>query len=418
MTVTEQAPSTQPITRPYTPPRLPAAQAGPEDEELVSRAADLVPLLSRHAAETERLRRLPDAVIDALQTAGLLRITIPRRFGGYQVSLETKVRVAAELARGCGSTSWTVSLINVCNWFTALYPERAQQDVWGNDPDARVAGVFTPGGDVRRVDGGQVVSGEWAWASGSLHANWAVIGIPMLGDDGTPVDAGLALVPMADLSIKDTWYTVGMRGTGSNTLVAQDVFIPDYRVMSFTRAFEGAYPREDNSDASYRSAFMPYATAILVGPQLGLARAAFDLVLAKSARRGIAYTVYQRQTDSPGFRFAMAEAALRIDGAYLHALRVIRDIDTQAANGPYPDYLARAHARAGISHAIKEAREAIRILVSAHGASSFAEVNDLQRIWRDSEVASRHAIASPETNADLFGSALVGLPEHNVTALV
>src|ERR1700678_2605785 len=188
------------------------------------------------------------------------------------------------------------------------------------------------------------------------------------------------------------------------------VFIPDYRVMSFTKAFEGSYPREDKDEALYRSAFMLYATAILAGPQLGLARAAFDLVLAKPARRGIAYTVYQRQTDSPGFRLAMAEAALRIVGAYLHALRVIREIDASAAHGPYPDYLARAHARAGISHAVKEAREAIRILVSAHGASSFAETNDLQRIWRDAEVASRHAIVSPETNADLFGSALVGLP--------
>lgn len=418
MTLTEQVPPTQPVTRPYTPPCLPAAQAGPEAEELVGRAAALVPLLAKHAPETEKLRRLPDAVVDALQTAGLLRITVPRRFGGYQVSLETKVRVAAELGRGCGSTSWTVSLINVCNWFTALFPERAQQDVWGNHPDAKVAGVFTPGGDVRRAEGGQVVSGEWAWASGSLHADWAVIGIPMLDEAGQPADAGLALVPMTDLSIKDTWFTVGMRGTGSNTLVARDVFVPDYRVMSFTRAFQGEYPRENAGDAAYRSAFMPYATAILVGPQLGLARAAFDLVLAKSPRRGIAYTVYERQTDAPAFRLAMAEAALRIDGAYLHAMSVIRDIDTRAAGGPYPDYLARAHARAGISYAIKEAREAIRILVSAHGASSFAEVNDLQRIWRDSEVASRHAIASPETNADLYGSALVGLPEHSVTALV
>jgi 3-hydroxy-9,10-secoandrosta-1,3,5(10)-triene-9,17-dione monooxygenase len=98
--------------------------------------------------------------------------------------------------------------------------------------------------------------------------------------------------------------------------------------------------------------------------------------------------------------------------------RVIRDIDASAAHGPYPDYLARAHARAGISHAVTEAREAIRILVPAHGASSFAETSDLQRIWRDAEVASRHAIVSPETSADLFGSALVGLPQHNVTALV
>src|SRR5262249_20774280 len=98
---------------------------------------DLVPLLARNAAETERLRRLPDTVIDALQTAGLLRITIPRRFGGYQVSLETKVRVAAELARGCGSARWTGRLINVSNRFTALWPPSAPSRMSGATTPAR-----------------------------------------------------------------------------------------------------------------------------------------------------------------------------------------------------------------------------------------------------------------------------------------
>jgi 3-hydroxy-9,10-secoandrosta-1,3,5(10)-triene-9,17-dione monooxygenase len=400
----------------YAPPR-PLGTADEREERMVGRARELIPLLAAHARETDAERRVAQPVIDALVGAGLLSITVPRRYGGGEVSLETKIRVAAELARGCGSTGWVASLINVCNWFTALYPERAQDDVWKTDPAARVAGVFAPSGPAAAAPGGYRVSGEWGWASGCLHAQWAVIGIPMVDEAGQTLDLGLALVPMSELTIKDTWFTVGMRGTGSNTLVAEDIFVPAYRVLSFSKAFEGDYPTEHKEEAAYRAAFMPYATTILIGPQLGLARAAFDLVLEKSFRRGVNYTVYEKQVDAPFFRLNLAEAAMHLDSAHLHAFRTAHDVDRDADASRYPDYLTRARMRMGASWAIKEAREAMRILVSAHGASSFAESSPLQRFWRDCEVASRHAVGVPEVNQDIYGSALVGL-RHNVSQLI
>ena len=386
-------------------------------EELKARAAALVPLLARNAEQAERDRRIPQENIDALEEAGLFRITVPRRFGGYEVDLRTKIEVSSELARGCGSTSWAVTLINVCNWFAGLYCDRAQQEVFGSNPNARVAGVFAPSSTSRRVDGGLMVTGQWPWASGCFHADWAGVGLPVTNEAGEVVDLGWGLVPMSELTIEDTWFTAGMRGTGSNTLVGTDIFIPDHRILSFPRSFVTDYPTEHTDEASYRSAFMPFAALILVGPQLGLARAALDYVIEKAPKRSISYTFYEKQSEAPSFQLALANAAMLIDTGHLHAFRAAADVDGAAARGEKLEYAARARVRMDTAHAIEQLREGIRILLSAHGASSFAESCPLQRIWRDSEVASRHAIAHPDVNRQVYGQALLGI-EGAVTALV
>ena len=121
----------------------------PDLAELLKRAEGLRPLLERNAETTDSLRRLPDEIVAALREAGLCRLMVPKRFGGYQTSIHTYIEVMAELGRGCGSTSWVASLINVCAWLAALFPERAQQDVWGANPDAWVAGSLAPHGDAK-----------------------------------------------------------------------------------------------------------------------------------------------------------------------------------------------------------------------------------------------------------------------------
>jgi alkylation response protein AidB-like acyl-CoA dehydrogenase len=146
--------------------------------ELIERAHALKPLLRRNAAEVEAGRRVVDENIAALEEAGLFRITVPRRFDGFEVSFSTSLEISEALGEACGSTSWVLTLTNVCNWLTSLYPEQAQQDVWGADPNAKVCGVLAPTAQVRKVDGGYEVTGKWGYASGCLHAQWAVLGIP------------------------------------------------------------------------------------------------------------------------------------------------------------------------------------------------------------------------------------------------
>lgn len=376
--------------------------------DLVERAAKLVPLLAANAAQTEADRRVVEENIAAIDEAGLLSIMRPKRHGGLETDFRTMLEVSRELARGCGSTAWVTTLMNVCTWFTGLWPEQAQDDVWGADPDNRVAGVLAPSATVTPVDGGYRVTGSWGWASGSAHAQWALVGVPL--DD----DQGMVLIPMSDLTIKDTWFVAGMRGTASNTLVADDVFVPAHRYLSVVRAINGeAFAGE----GLYRSAFVPVAALVLAGPQLGLAQAALDLVLEKAPKRTISYTFYDTQVGAPTVQLAVAKAASLIDSAHLHAYRAAAEIDEAAARGIYPDYDARARSRMDTGVAVTYAREAIRILVSAHGASSFAESSPMQRIWRDSETASRHAVVNPEISTEVYGKSLLGI-RGDVTALV
>jgi alkylation response protein AidB-like acyl-CoA dehydrogenase len=389
----------------------------PTADELIARAAALRPLLERNAPQGDADRRIPDESIDALAEAGLFKITVPRRFGGHEVDVRTKMEVSAAVAEADGATSWIVALVNVCHWMVGLLRDQAQQDIFGADPDARVCGVLAPSPETRRVDGGLVVSGRWPWASGSLHATWCLVGALDRDADGAITGPVLAFAPMSELTVEDTWFVAGMKGTGSNTLVADEVFVPDHRLLPMVPAIGNEYPTEHVDEVLYRSSFIPVLAIILVGPLLGLARAARDLVIAKAPSRAISLTSFEHQSDSVAFQVEVARAAMMVDTAYLHAMRSADVIDDAARRGEKLDYVTRARVRADTGWAGEMARLAIDRFVSAHGASSFADANPMQRIWRDANTAGRHAVVNPNVNLEVYGKALLGV-ENDVTDLV
>ena len=385
--------------------------------DLIERAANIRATLEQNADETERLRRLSDAVVQALKEAGLCRLMVPARLGGYQTDIHTYIAVMAELGRGCGATAWVASLINVCAWLAGLFPDRAQQEIWGADPEAWIAGSLAPHGDATPVDGGWRVTGRWMWASGCLHAQWAACGIHMKDEHGGMANLGLSLMPMTELAIEDTWFMAGMKGTGSNTIVARDVFVPDHRFLPYPPAFQGQYRTEHADEIVYRAALVPVTVLILIGAQLGIARAALDHTIAKAPTRGVTHTNYGTQTESTGFQILVAEAAMKIETANLHAFRAADDLDRAAASGRHPDLTARARVRTDTALVAKCCREAVDMLVSAHGTTSLADWNRMQRLWRDVHVASHHAITEWQVNLEIYGKALLGV-EPNITPLI
>lgn len=391
-------------------------QHTPTRTELVARAASLRPLLEANAEQTDRDRRVVDENIEAAQRAGLFRLTVPKRYGGYETDIGTLVAVAAELAKGCASTSWVVSLINTNTWLMAGWSKRVQDEIWAGHPDARCVGVLAPNGRVERVPGGLLVTGEWPWTSGIWHAQWTSAGVLLPREDGA-TEPGVVLMPVQDISVKDTWLTVGMRGTGSNTIVADKVFVPDHRVIEVSRFVGGNYDTEFKDEVLYRAAIIPVTSLILVGPLLGLASAALEHVLEKAPKRAITHTSYRAQKDSATFQGSVAKAALTIDSAYLQAFHAAREIDQAAIEDRYPEVLERAHIRGHSGHVAQLCREAVDRLVSAHGASTFGESNKLQRIWRDLNVGSRHAFLNTEVNYEIYGKALLNV-EPNITDLI
>ncbi|WP_394849597.1 hypothetical protein LZC95_19370 [Pendulispora brunnea] len=377
--------------------------------ELVSRARALIPLLAKNASQTEAGGRVVEDNMTAIEKAELFKLMVPRRFGGLETDFRTMLEVSRALAMGCPSTAWVTTLMNTSAWFVGLMGAQSQQDVWDANPTVRMAGVITPSGRSRRVKGGLKVTAKWPWASGCLHAQWAFVGLPIVDESGATIEQGMAIIPMKDLTIENTWFVAGMKGTGSNTIVAEDVFIPEHRIMSASKVLAGDRPTPYKEEALYHAAFVPVTALVLVGPQLGMAQAALDFVIEKAPKRGISHTTYENQTTAPTVQLAIAEATMLVDTAHFHAYRAAADIDGAARQGRQMKYVERARVRMDAGYVARAAREAIRILCSAHGASSFAESSPLQRFWRDSEVASRHAIVNPEISAEIFGRSLLGI---------
>jgi 3-hydroxy-9,10-secoandrosta-1,3,5(10)-triene-9,17-dione monooxygenase len=390
------------------------------DRGLVELAATLVPSLRERAPATDRARRLPQESVDALTEAGLFRLSAPRRLGGLQADHRTTLEVVAELARGCGSTAWVTAVLNSAAWLVGLYPERAQRDVYGQGPGARIATVPAPRGSTavaRRAPGGVVVTGRWDSSSGCLHADWLVMGAAVVGDDATRSDA-LLLLPASEATIRDTWYTAGLRGTGSNTVLAHEVFVPDHRTLPWGDALQDRYRTEHaGAESLYRSAFAPTLTLMLVGPLLGLTQAALEAVVERAPRRGITFTVYEKQADATVTHLQLAEAVMKVDCARLLAHRAAAALDGAAEQGRRLEVRDRVQVRADVGYATRLCREAVEILVSAGGASGMAEQSAIQRIWRDVTTASVHALLQPTTSLELLGRVVVGL-EPAITPLV
>ncbi|MFC9555884.1 acyl-CoA dehydrogenase family protein [Rhodococcus sp. NPDC056960] len=399
MTITDTAPHT---TTPVS-----------ERERLVTAARTLGPLLRTNAARAEADRRVPEENIDALRDAGLFDITKPARFGGAEENFRTFLEVSLELGRACASTAWVTTLSNVTSFFVGAYPESVQRDVLGPDPHTATCGVFTPTSTSVRAEGGYRVTGRWGFASASHHASWANVGIPLTNPDGDVTGAASAWIPMTDLSIDNTWFVAGMSGSGSDTVVADDVFVPDARILSVTDMMEGRTASEFQDETLYHSSLVPVLALVLVGPVLGMAEGAYDTVVSTLQKnKPIAYSFYQRSIDAPSTQLNMAEARSLIDQARLLAFRSADEIDAAAVAGRHMPVIERARARMDAARAAHLCREAVELLLNVSGAGSFAQANPLQRIWRDLETSSRHAFINLNINQEIYGRALLGIDEQ------
>jgi alkylation response protein AidB-like acyl-CoA dehydrogenase len=375
------------------------------DREVIARATDLVPLIREHAARSSEERQVVSEVMAALEEAQLLRLLVPRRLGGRETNLRTMMECVAEVGRGDGSTAWAVALLNVCTWFSTTFSDRAQEDMFST-PGARACGIFAPPLKSERVEGGYLVSGRWGYASGSFAADWATLGAGLAGD-GDP--RALALIPSSAWTIEPTWYVAGMKGSGSDTIVVEDHFVPDHRMQRFTDMVEGEFATSHRSDEQNATmAFIPVAALVLVGAQLGLARHAMERTLAGLPKKNVAYTCYTAARNSPTHQVGVAEAATRFDQAELLMRRACADVDGAATRGVQLDKLTRARVRMDTGIIGELVKDGLDKLMTANGASSFADANVLSRIWRDAEIAGRHALVMPELGKEAYGRMLLG----------
>ena len=387
----------------------------PSRQEIVARANGLRDLLWAGAADSDRNRRLNDTTVAALKDAGINRLFSPRRFGGYEADNLTMLEVTIALARGDASAAWVTGIGTAASYMVGLLPEQAQAEVWSDGPDTRMSAVLAPTARATPCNGGYEVTGRWGYMSGCLHAEWAWISFP------APDLCGLAIavVPLKDATIEDTWFTTGMRGTGSNTVVADRLFVPSHRVAPLQPTTEGrpvnieSIRRERQS--LYRSSFMGVFLLSLVGVVIGEVQAARDIVIEKAPSRGVTTSKYFKQSESVAFQLDLAEGSAKLDTAATLARELAIDVDGFAQRDEYPDDNQRAAHRLKCAWALKLAHEAMEILMSAHGTSAFTESNPLSRLWRNVSVAARHAGFSYRISEEVYGRVLLGLDPHTVS---
>lgn len=379
--------------------------------KLVSAADALVPTLAEHADEVDASGHLSPDVFKQIVDAGLLRVCVPKRLGGHQQKIQTQLAISAALGRGCGSTAWVVQNISATALLVGRLPERAQREIWEQNPDIGICASQSLPSAMTRADGGYRISGRWGFLSGVEQAGWAGLMLPVLDDPSSP-ELLMCLVPAAAHSVAPTWNVIGMRGTASNTLVVEDCFVPEHRVLSVTKAMAGITATEYPDEAIYRTPVAPSLALILLGAPIGIAQAALDHVLGAAGQRGIAYSTFPSQSVSTAFQLQIAEAAIKIDAARLFAAQSARDLDDAAANSQPLDYISSTRIRASVGHASQQLREALQILVNAHGTATYGESNPLQRMWRDLNTATSHGMLTPALGYEVLGKALVGSDER------
>jgi alkylation response protein AidB-like acyl-CoA dehydrogenase len=262
------------------------------------------------------------------------------------------------------------------------------------------------------VDGGYLISGRWPYSSGSFAADWATLGIALDVPEGEDPRA-LALVPAEAWTIDPTWFVAGMKGSGSDTIVVEDHFVPDHRIQRFVDMREARYLTPHLNEQNSHMAFIPVAALILVAPQLGLARHAMEQTRSSLPRKPVAYTVYRAAGKSPVHQIGVATAATKFHQAELLMQQACRDIDASAAARQLPVMEVRGRIRNDTGVIAELVKDGIDILMTANGAGSFADANVLSRIWQDAGIAGRHAYVSPEVGKEVYGKLLLG--DENLT---
>jgi 3-hydroxy-9,10-secoandrosta-1,3,5(10)-triene-9,17-dione monooxygenase len=382
------------------------------DQTLVERATQLVPLLRRHAREAEQQRRLPEEVVTALKATGMLSMYKPRRHGGLEARLSTAVEAWTELGRGCGSTSWVVGQLNNTMLLACLFlPQTAREELFAQ-PEVYIASVFVAKDAVaRRVPGGYTLDGAWPYCSGCLHASWILVFAPI---EGAPVDAppAMFLIPASQMEIQDDWHAVGLCATGSNTVIAKGVFVPEARVGSTRHMLNGEPLHADYEGPLYHAAFTPLMLLGSAAPSLGMAREALDELKAQVPGRGIAYTTYAKRSEAPLTHLRFAEATAKVDTAELLVRQAAAQIERLADRRQPMDLETRLKLRVATSHAIHLCREAVDLIFDMGGASALSLSNPLQRILRDVRAHSMHAAYACDVNLESYGRVQLGLASN------
>ncbi len=378
-------------------------------EDTLRHMRELVPALRIRAAQAEAARvMLPETVSD-LQRIGALRILQPKRWGGMEYDFIAYIDVPMELARGCASTSWNVVNLSIHNWMLALYDERAQADVWDQDPDALIAaGIAYPQGRARRADGGFVISGKWNFSSGVNIAEWCMLAVIVREGDKV-IDHRMCLLDKSQYEVVDDWHTLGMRSTGSMTVIAKDIFVPEYRALCAydIRGGDGFPGARGNPSPLYRVSLNALGGHGIAATAAGNAMAALEHTLALVKERSTNYTGLKMR-DQQIVQHRVSTAAVKIDAAKLMLRTDAIQAQAQANKNIIPDMQEKLRYKRNAAYAATLCTEAVDALHAVTGATGIYQSYPLERIFRDAHALGAHISLNFDAQAPAWGLTALG----------
>jgi 3-hydroxy-9,10-secoandrosta-1,3,5(10)-triene-9,17-dione monooxygenase len=382
-------------------------------QDVIAGVRELLPVFRERAQEAEDARRIPEESIKSLQETGFFKLLQPKTFGGLEadpVSFYTAVKLVAS---ACGSTGWVASILGVHPWHLGLFDGEAQQDVWGEDVDVRISSSYAPMGKAEVVDGGYRLSGRWSFSSGCDYATWVLLGGPAFAD-GKPVDFCTYLLPISDYTIEDVWDTVGLRGTGSNDIIVNDVFVPKHRALSFIATSKCKTPgQEVNPGPLYKLPYGSVHPTTITAPIIGMAQGAYDAHVEHQGKRVRAAYAGEQSKEDPFAKVRIAEAASEIDAAWLQLTHNIDELYQLACNGEKLPFPTRLRVRRDQVRGTERAIFAIDRLFENSGGRALQSGTPIQRFWRDAHAGRVHAANDAERAYVMFGTGAFGLPVEN-----
>lgn len=373
----------------------------------VNIAKQLRPLLEKHADEAEKMGKMTDEVFDALQQSGLFLMMGPKRLGGFGCTIITHMQTIAELAKGCAGSAWAFGLLSGCSGAATFMGKQATDILFktGKELFCSVSGLM---GTAVATDGGYIINGRWGYASGCMHADWALNGVKVLDGHGQTIDTAFVTIPLKNnpnVTIEITWQVSGVKASGSNTVIAKDLFVTAEQLMLASTApsseylltLEGLEPRE-------KMPIEPVFPLGVLSPTLGSAMAMHEYVKKQMNDKKIVGWNYPTQSDSHTYIKLFGEATMEIDSAWLHIERAAKMLDQTAQYRPLSGY-DKAKIQADTGYAMQQLRRAADKLMDIAGPSGFADTNPMQRYWRDLSFASRHSALNSPLSLELYGRA-------------
>ncbi len=373
-----------------------------EGAAMLERVQSLQSLLRSNTEKARDERRVPVENIQALQQAGFFLALQPARWGGYELDPQDFFRMQLSIAECCMSTAWASGIVAVHAFQIALMDERAQQDVWGEDIHTRISSSYAPMGKVVPVEGGFRFSGRWGWSSGCDHCSWALLGAIL--PDGT---YRTFLVPQSDYRIEDTWHSMGLQGTGSNDIVVEGAFVPDYRTHKQSDGFEGTNPGVNQDSATlYHLPWAQLFIRVVSTPAIGAARHA--LALYTALVKGKASGDVTKLAQDSGTQTRIAAARNTIEEMTTVLLANFDAMTSTLRAGGTINLEDRILYRYQASLVIDKSIEVVDSLFSSAGGSSVFHGSAIQQCFLDIHTARAHVANNPTSFARNLGAVALG----------